>query len=52
MSYNSFVLKKEQWGITEMKLIRFEKMCTPKPERGDIPFKQFIVLKHSLTALN
>ena len=27
-------------------------MCTPKPERGDIPFKQFIVLKHSFTALN
>ena len=38
--------------MTEMKLIRVEKMCTPKPERGDIPFKQFIILKHSLTALN
>ena len=38
--------------MTEMKLIWVEKMCTPKPERGNIPFKQFIVLKHSLTALN
>ena len=38
--------------MTEMKLIRVEKMYTPKPERADIPFKQFIVLKHSLTALN
>ena len=26
-------------------------MCTPKPEKGDIPFRQFIVLKHSSTAL-
>ena len=30
--------------MTEMKLIWVEKMCTPKPEKGDIPFKQFIVL--------
>ena len=38
--------------MKEIKLRLVEKMCTPKPEKGDIPFRQFIVLQHSSTALH